>query len=96
MIDESAKPNSEEENKNDDFDSSLPPELRKLMEQTKSRQEVHPENTDNKENAVDGSNNPTDDAEKSKEPTQTSLEKKPSDDDPTSNSKLFSKFDNII
>lgn len=81
-MDESAKQAAEnEQSTQDQFDSSLPPELRKLMEQTKQREEAAAaaELAANKENTLGDRANTqgtADAAQLSKELTQASMKDK--------------------
>ena len=83
MVEESAKQAPEnDQSTQDQFDSSLPPELRKLMEQTKQREEAAAaaELAANKENTTLGERSNTqgtaDGAQLSKELTQASMKDK--------------------
>ena len=82
MVEESAKQAPEnDQSTQDQFDSSLPPELRKLMEQTKQREEAAAaaELAANKENALGDRSNTqgtADGAQLSKELTQASMKDK--------------------
>jgi len=82
IVDESDKAGENDDAPKDDFDTSLPPELRKLMEQAKQREEA--ENQANKDDGLTDRSNTQANSEgvqDGKELTQTSLTDKGSNKD---------------
>lgn len=95
MVDESAKQSTENDDANNDqFDSSLPPELRKLMEQSKQREREEAAaaaaaEAQNKDETTSGTQGPSDEIQNEKDLTQSSLDRKKSIKD----DKLFNGID---
>jgi hypothetical protein len=104
LIDESAKQVENEDPNKDLFDASLPPELRKLMEQTRQREREEAaaaaaaaaaDAQNNKEESIvdrSGTQIPSDENQIGKDLTQSSMDRKKSMKD----DKLFNGMNNYI